>query len=155
MGELEIRGAMVASAYFGESRSPDCFTGDGWFVTGDIVTITPEGCIELRDRSHDLIKSGGEWISSVALENMLMGHAAVAEAAVIAVPDSQWGERPLAAIVRKERHDVSASELRDYLAPHFPQWWLPDRFEFLGEIPRTSTGKFLKSALRARFSQTE
>jgi fatty-acyl-CoA synthase len=105
----------------------------------------------VRDRSKDLIRSGGEWISSVALENALMGHPAVAEAAVIAVPHSKWGERPLAVVVLKPDQRATAEELRQYLESDFAKWWLPDAFEFVDQIPRTSTGKFLKSALRERF----
>jgi fatty-acyl-CoA synthase len=115
------------------------------------VTIDGRGSIQVCDRSKDLIKSGGEWISSVALENALMSHPAVAEAAVVALPDPKWDERPLACIVFKTGHTVTADELRQFLSPDFARWWLPDAFEFLDEIPRTSTGKFLKSALRERF----
>ena len=151
MGELEVRGPTVASAYFDEPGSADRFTEDGWFRTGDIVTITPGGCVALRDRTKDLIRSGGEWISSMALENALMGHPAVAEAAVIAVPDPKWDERPLACVVLKPGASTTAEELRRHLEGAFAKWWLPDSYEFLDEIPRTSTGKFLKSALRDRF----
>ena len=151
MGELEIRGPMVASQYYDAEGGQQCLTADGWFRTGDIVTISRGGCVELRDRAKDLIKSGGEWISSVALENALMGHPAVAEAAVVAVPDAKWDERPLAVIVVKPGQQVEASELRTHLAPDFPRWWIPERYEFVDEIPRTSTGKFLKSALREQF----
>src|SRR4029450_7784760 len=104
----------------------DRFTDDGWFRTGDIVTIDSSGCIELTDRAKDLVKSGGEWISSVALETALMGHPAVAEAAVVAVPHPKWDERPLAAVVLKPGHHATAEELREYLAPSFAKWWLPD-----------------------------
>ena len=151
MGELEVRGITVASAYYDDPGAADRFTDDHWFRTGDVVTITARGCIELRDRSKDLIRSGGEWISSVALENALMGHPAVAEAAVIAVPDPTWDERPLAVVVLKAGEQVSPEELRQHLAPDFAKWWLPDRIEFVDAIPRTSTGKFLKTALRERF----
>ena len=151
MGELEVRGPTVASAYFDEPGSADRFTEDGWFRTGDIVTITPGGCVALRDRTRDLIRSGGEWISSMALENALMGHPAVAEAAVIAIPDPKWDERPLACVVLKPGASVTTDDLRRHLEGTFAKWWLPDMFEFVDEIPRTSTGKFLKSALRDRF----
>jgi len=151
MGELEVRGPAVATAYFNEPSTSDRFTEDHWFRTGDVVTISRGGCIELRDRSKDLIRSGGEWISSVAIENALMGHPAVAEAAVIAVPHPRWDERPLAVVVLKPGHQASEEELRAHLAPDFARWWLPDSMEFIDEIPRTSTGKFLKSALRERF----
>jgi fatty-acyl-CoA synthase len=151
MGELEVRGPTVASAYFDEPGSADRFTEDGWFRTGDIVTITSGGCVALRDRTKDLIRSGGEWISSMALENALMGHPGVAEAAVIAVPDPKWDERPLACVVLKPGASVTTDDLRRHLEGTFAKWWLPDTFEFVDEIPRTSTGKFLKSALRDRF----
>jgi fatty-acyl-CoA synthase len=151
MGELEVRGPTVASAYYDNADGAGCFTADGWFRTGDIVTIDPTGSIRVCDRSKDLIKSGGEWISSVALENALMGHPAVAEAAVVAVRDPKWDERPLACVVVKAGHTVTSDELRAFLAPGFAKWWLPDAYEFVDSIPRTSTGKFLKSALRERF----
>ena len=151
MGELEIRGPMIARQYYDEHAPPNCLTADGWLRTGDIVTISGGGCVELCDRARDLIKSGGEWISSVALENVLMGHPAVAEAAVVAIADPRWDERPLAVVVARPGRQVDASALRAHLAPHFPKWWIPDRYEFVQEIPRTSTGKFLKAALREQF----
>jgi fatty-acyl-CoA synthase len=151
MGELEVRGPWVARQYFGVEEADDRFTEDGWFRTGDIVTIDVHGTIAIQDRAKDLIKSGGEWISSQALENALMCHPAVAEAAVIAIPDEKWDERPLAVVVLKAGHDVPAEILRAFLAERFAKWWLPDRIEFVDEIPRTSVGKFQKSALRQRF----
>jgi fatty-acyl-CoA synthase len=151
MGELEVRGAWVASAYYDSPDSAERFTEDGWFRTGDIVSIDRRGYVEIRDRTKDVIKSGGEWISSVALESALMGHPAVAEAAVIAVPHPRWQERPLAAVVLKEGHAATAEELRQYLAARFASWWLPDAVEFVSALPRTSVGKFQKSALRERF----
>ncbi len=151
MGELEVRGPTVAAAYMGGDGA-DRFTADGWFRTGDIVTIDPTGCIEITDREKDLIKSGGEWISSVALENALMALPAVAEAAVIAIPDPKWQERPLACVVLRPGHGPTPDELRERLAGAFPSWWLPDRVEFVEEIPRTATGKFKKSVLRDRFA---
>ena len=151
MGELEVRGPWVAAQYY-NTIGPDArFTEDGWFRTGDIVTIAKEGCIELTDRAKDLVKSGGEWISSVALETALMGHPAVAEAAVVAVPHPKWDERPLAVVVLKAGQTSTADELRAFLAPNFAKWWLPDEFEFAAEIPKTSVGKFKKSVLRERF----
>jgi fatty-acyl-CoA synthase len=154
LGELEVRGPAVARRYYNGSATEDRFTQDLWFKTGDVVTIDARGCIEIKDRSKDLIRSGGEWISSVALENALMGHPAVAEAAVISVWHPKWGERPLAVVVLKPNRDVSADELRWHLAPDFAKWWLPESYEFVSEMPRTSTGKVLKSALRARYSES-
>jgi fatty-acyl-CoA synthase len=152
MGELEIRGPWVAATYYDTPDAAQRWTDDGWFRTGDIVSIHPRGFIQIKDRSKDVIKSGGEWISSVDLENALMAHEAVAEAAVIAVPDPKWAERPLAVIVLREGRAATADELRDFLAPQFAKWWLPDRFEFVDEIPKTSVGKFRKTALRDQFA---
>jgi fatty-acyl-CoA synthase len=151
MGELEIRGPWVSGAYFNTEEGSDKFTDDGWFRTGDIVTIDPSGYVEIRDRTKDLIKSGGEWISSVALENALMAHDAVAEAAVIAIPDERWGERPLGVVVLKEGEEATDEELISQLAEDHPKWSLPDAIEFVDEIPHTATGKALKMALRERF----
>jgi fatty-acyl-CoA synthase len=150
MGELEIRGPWVAAAYHRGSGS-DKFTDDGWFRTGDVVRINERGCMRICDRAKDLVKSGGEWISSVDLENQLMGHSAVAEAAVIAIPDEKWGERPLAAVVLRDGMQASPEELRAHLGGEFAKWQLPDRIEFIESIPRTATGKFKKTALRERF----
>ena len=148
MGELEVRGAYVASGYWRPEEGGGGFTANGWFRTGDIATIDPRGYLEIRDRTKDLVKSGGEWISSVALEGALMGHPAVAEAAVVAVPHPRWIERPLAAVVLREGRTVTPDELRSFLGDRFPAWWLPDDVVFVAAIPRTATGKFLKSALR-------
>jgi fatty-acyl-CoA synthase len=153
MGELEIRGPWVAGAYYDTPEQADRWTDDGWFKTGDVVSLHPRGFIQIKDRSKDVIKSGGEWISSVELENALMAHPAIAEAAVIAVPDAKWDERPLAVVVRREGADVTAAELRDFLAPDFAKWWLPDRYEFVAEIPKTSVGKFLKTQLREQYAK--
>jgi fatty-acyl-CoA synthase len=150
MGELEIRGPWVASAYW-RGRGEEKFTDDGWFQTGDVVTINEQGCIRIADRSKDLVKSGGEWISSVDMENNLMAHPAVAEAAVIAIADEKWGERPLAVIVLRDGSEASPDELREHLTEHFAKWQLPERFEFMAEIPRTATGKFKKTELREMF----
>ena len=151
MGELEVRGPWVAAGYHG-GQGAEKFTDDGWFQTGDVVTIDARGCVRICDRSKDLIKSGGEWISSVDLENALMGHPAVAEAAVIAVPDERWGERPLAAIVLNDGANADPGELRAHLERDFASWQLPDRFEYIDAIPRTATGKWRKTALRERFA---
>jgi fatty-acyl-CoA synthase len=153
MGELEVRGPWVASGYYETPEQADRWTEDGWFRTGDIASINPRGFIQIKDRSKDVIKSGGEWISSVDLENALMAHPAVAEAAVIAIPDPKWDERPLAAVVLKPDGSATAEELREFLAPSFAKWWLPDRFEFVDEIPKTSVGKFRKTALREQFAK--
>ncbi len=152
MGELEIRGPWVASAYHDTPDQAHRWTDDGWFKTGDIVSLHPRGFIQIKDRSKDVIKSGGEWISSVELENALMAHPALAEAAVIAIPDAKWDERPLAAVVLREGQTATAEELRAFLAPDFAKWWLPDRFEFIAEIPKTSVGKFRKTELREMFA---
>jgi fatty-acyl-CoA synthase len=141
----------VARAYYNAPDAADRFTDDAWFRTGDVVTINARGCVQLHDRTTDLIRSGSEWISSVALENALLGHPAVAEAAVIAVPHPKWQERPLACVVLKPGSTASAEELRNYLAPNFPKWWLPEATEFVDHMPRTSTGKLLKSVLRKQF----
>ena len=151
MGELEVRGPWVAAQYYNVDGPDDRFTEDGWFRTGDIVTIDPSGCIELTDRAKDLVKSGGEWISSVALETALMGHPCVAEAAVVAVPHPKWDERPLAVVVLKPGTQATKDDLIAFLAPQFAKWWLPDAVEFAPEIPRTSVGKFKKSVLRDQY----
>jgi len=150
LGELEVRGPWVASGYH-HGQGADKFTEDGWFQTGDVVRIDGRGCIRISDRSKDLVKSGGEWISSVDLENHLMAHECVAEAAVIAMPDDRWGERPLAVVVLREGANTSPEELRDHLSKDFAKWQLPDRFEFVDAIPRTATGKFKKMELREQF----
>ena len=152
MGELEVRGPWVAASYYDTPEQADRWTNDGWFRTGDIVSFHPLGYVQIKDRSKDVIKSGGEWISSVELENALMAHPAVAEAAVIAIPDPKWDERPLAAVVLREGASATAEELREFLAPQFAKWWLPDPFEFVDEIPKTAVGKFRKMALRERFA---
>ncbi len=153
MGELQVRGPWVAASYYNDPRGAAAFTEDGWFRTGDVVTIDPEGYMQIMDRTKDLVKSGGEWISSVALENALMAHPKVMEAAVIAVPHEKWGERPLACVVPVPEHrdDITKAELLEFIAPKFPKWWLPDDIVFLDELPKTSVGKFDKKVLRARF----
>ncbi|MGB8878756.1 MAG: long-chain fatty acid--CoA ligase [Solirubrobacteraceae bacterium] len=150
MGELEVRGPYVAAAYF-QGSGAEKFTDDGWFQTGDVVKIDQRGCIRITDRSKDLVKSGGEWISSVDMENLLMAHPAVAEAAVIAVPDEKWDERPMAVVVLKGGKEATPDELRQHLSGHFAKWQLPERVEYMDEIPRTATGKFKKTALREQF----
>jgi len=155
MGELEVRGPWISSAYFNRPDAADRFTDDGWFKTGDIVTIDDIGYIKIQDRSKDLVKSGGEWISSVDLENAIMGHPAVAEAAVIAIPHPKWDERPLAAVVLKEGQSVTGDEIKTYLADHVAKWWIPDAIEFIDEVPKTSVGKFKKTELREMFKDFE
>ncbi|WP_313799186.1 long-chain fatty acid--CoA ligase [Cytobacillus sp.] len=149
MGEFAVRGPWIASEYYKDERTSEAFR-DGWLYTGDVVTIDEEGFMKIVDRTKDLIKSGGEWISSVDLENALMAHEAVFEAAVIAVPSEQWQERPVACVVLKESYKgkIDKEELYEFLKPQFAKWWIPDDILFLEEIPKTSVGKFLKMALR-------
>ena len=147
MGELEVRGPWVASSYFGDEGEGK-WTADGWFKTGDVVTIDGEGYVRITDRSKDVIKSGGEWISSVALENALMAHPSVLEAAVFAARHPKWAERPLAAIVLREGKTATKADLDEHLASRFAKFWIPDDYVFIAQIPRTSTGKFLKTKLR-------
>ncbi|GEL04829.1 fatty-acyl-CoA synthase [Rummeliibacillus stabekisii] len=147
MGELTVRGPWIADEYYKDERTKEAFK-DGWLYTGDIAVMTPEGYIKITDRVKDLIKSGGEWISSVDLENALMTHPQVFEAAVIAMPDEKWQERPLACVVLKEASTATKEELLSYLEGQFAKWWVPDDVVFLNEIPKTSVGKFLKAKLR-------
>jgi fatty-acyl-CoA synthase len=151
-GELEVRGPWVAASYFEAPETHDRWTEDGWFRTGDVASIDNEGYVRVLDRMKDMIKSGGEWISSVDLENALMCHPAVREAAVIGVTHPKWQERPLAVVVVRERAEVTAEELRAFLAAKFAKWQVPDGFVFAAEIPRTSVGKFLKSKLREQYA---
>lgn len=148
MGEIQVRGPWVASSYFHSNAETGKWTEDGWFCTGDVGILDAEGCLRITDRTKDLVKSGGEWISSVDLENALMSHPGVQEAAVIAIPDEKWQERPLAVVVPKTGTAASFDDLRMHIAARFPKWWLPEKFVFVKEIPRTSTGKFLKTKLR-------
>lgn len=147
-GELQVRGPWVAASYYMRPEENGKWSEDGWFQTGDVATIDPDGYMKITDRSKDLIKSGGEWISSVDLENALVAHPGVAEAAVIAVADPKWQERPLAVVVLKGDSAVTKEELRSFLARKFAKWQLPDHFIFVLELPHTSTGKLLKSELR-------
>ncbi|MBK6489321.1 MAG: long-chain fatty acid--CoA ligase [Gemmatimonadetes bacterium] len=148
MGELEVRGPWVVREYYRPEDPITQFTDDGWFRTGDIVTIAPDGCITITDRSKDVIKSGGEWVSSVALEGALMGHAEVFEAAVVGLPHPRWSERPFAVVVRKPGALVEAPALKAWLAERFASWWVPDDFAFVDALPKTGTGKVQKSQLR-------
>ena len=149
-GELEIRGPFVTAGYY-KLGDENHRWSDGWFRTGDVVTIDAEGYVKITDRTKDLIKSGGEWISSVDVENALVAHPAVAEAAVIAAPHPKWQERPLAIVVRKNGATVTEDELRCFLSSRFAKWQLPDEFVFVSELPHTSTGKLLKSELRRTY----
>jgi fatty-acyl-CoA synthase len=153
IGELQVRGPWVVRAYHDNAEGARQFTPDGWFRTGDVVSIDPEGYIQITDRTKDLIKSGGEWISSVDMENLIMAHPGVLEAAVIAVPHPKWVERPLACVVVRpeSREPLTAEAIRDFLRPHVAPWALPDTVVFLDAIPKTSVGKFDKKVLRERF----
>jgi fatty-acyl-CoA synthase len=151
-GEIEIRGPWVAASYYESPDQAHRWTADGWFRTGDVATMDKDGYVKIVDRAKDLVKSGGEWISSVDLENALMGHPAVKEACVVGIPHPKWQERPLAAVVLKDGTQASPEELRAFLAESFARWQLPDAFVFLDAIPRTSVGKFKKIALRKQFA---
>lgn len=151
-GELEVRGPWVAASYYDAPDQAKRWSEDGWFRTGDIATLDEEGYIKIVDRSKDMVKSGGEWISSVDLENALMGHPAVKEACVVGLPHPKWAERPLAAVVLRAGASVTEHELREFLAKSFSSWQLPDAFVFVEAIPRTSVGKFKKTALREQFA---
>jgi fatty-acyl-CoA synthase len=151
VGEVECRGPWVTGSYY-KDDDPAKFR-DGWLRTGDVGTIDRLGFVRLTDRAKDVIKSGGEWISSMELENALMAHPDVTEAAVIGVPDEKWGERPLAAVVRREGADVTAEQLREFLGGRVPRWQLPERWSFIDEVPKTSVGKFAKTRIRDAYAQ--
>ncbi len=151
-GELEVRGPWVAGSYYNSPDQSHRWTEDGWFKTGDVATMDDEGFIKIVDRAKDLVKSGGEWISSVDIENTLMGHPAVKEAAVVGIHHPKWQERPLAAVVLKDGAQATPEELRAFLAQTFAKWQLPDAFVFMETLPRTSVGKFKKTALREQFA---
>jgi fatty-acyl-CoA synthase len=155
VGELQVRGPWVARRYYEDPESRGKWTDDGWLRTGDVATIDPEGFVEVVDRLKDLVKSGGEWISSVALENALVGHPGVREAAVIAVPHLKWGERPVAFVVAREGATLSEGELRGVLEARYPKWWIPDEFRFVATLPKTSTGKISKLTLREELARSE
>jgi fatty-acyl-CoA synthase len=159
-GELEVRGPWVARAYYGGSEGKeltpeDKFSEDGWLRTGDVGAISPDGYLTLTDRAKDVIKSGGEWISSVSLENALMGHPAVAEAAVVAVPDDRWGERPLATVVLKDGASAGFPELKEFLADRVAKWQVPERWALVTSVPKTSVGKFDKKVIRRQYANGE
>jgi fatty-acyl-CoA synthase len=151
MGEIQVRGPWVIRSYFDNPESADRFTPDGWFRTGDVAVIDPEGYVQITDRTKDLIKSGGEWISSIDVETMIMAHPKVLEAAVIAVPHPKWVERPLACVVPKPGVCVEPQEILDFLRPKLAKWALPDAVEIIEAVPKTSVGKFDKKVLRERF----
>src|SRR3954470_7030799 len=151
-GELQVRGPWIARAYYNDPSGDDKFD-DGWLRTGDIAAIDSHGFIRISDRTKDVIKSGGEWISSVDLEGELMAHPCVEEAAVIAKPDEKWTERPLACVVIKEGADVSTADLTEHLRDRVAKWWLPDEFAYIDEVPKTSVGKFDKKVLRKRLEE--
>ena len=150
-GELQVSGPWIASTYYNDDRASDSFTEDGWLRTGDVATVTADGYIRLVDRTKDVVKSGGEWISSVELENEIMGHHKVAEAAVIGVNHPKWGERPLACVVVKPGETLTKEEVLSYLDGRIAKWWTPDDVVFIDEVPKTSVGKFSKKDLRTRF----
>jgi fatty-acyl-CoA synthase len=153
VGELEVRGPWIAGSYYGGADiDPDKFH-DGWLRTGDVGRISPDGFLTLTDRAKDVIKSGGEWISSVDLENQVMGHPAVAEAAVVGIPDEKWDERPLVAVVLKEGQTATPEELREFLSDKVAKWQLPENWTFVDEVPKTSVGKFDKKRIRASYSE--
>ena len=153
VGEIQVKGPWITGAYHLDD-DPDKFM-DGWLRTGDVAAAFPNGTLQITDRSKDVIKSGGEWISSVELENTLMAHPAVFEAAVVAVPDPRWDERPLACVVRRPGQDVSPQELSDFLSDKVAKWWLPERWTFIDAVPKTSVGKFDKKVLRKSYADNE
>lgn len=154
-GELQCRGNWIAATYYDDERAGESFTADGWLRTGDVASVDERGRIRLLDRTKDLIKSGGEWISSVELENELMAHPKILEAAVIGVPHPKWSERPLACVVLRPGESLTPGEVLDYLAPKVAKWQVPDDVVFIDEVPKTSVGKFSKKTLRDRFADYE
>jgi fatty-acyl-CoA synthase len=153
VGEIEVRGPWITASYY-KDDDPEKFH-DGWLRTGDVGTVEPNGFVQITDRAKDVIKSGGEWISSVELEGELMAHPAVKEAAVVGVPDERWDERPLACVVLKEGEKASVDDLKGFLADRVAKWWLPERWTFIEEVPKTSVGKFDKKVLRAKYADGE
>ncbi len=151
MGEMQVRGPWVAASYYNNPESADRFTADGWFRTGDVAVVDPEGYVQITDRTKDLIKSGGEWISSIDVETMIMGHPKVLEAAVIAVAHPKWVERPLACVVPKPGVTIDPDEILEFLRPKLAKWALPDEVVVIDAVPKTSVGKFDKKVLRERF----
>jgi len=151
-GELQVAGPWIAKEYYNDSRSPESFTADGWLKTGDVATIDSEGFMHIVDRTKDVVKSGGEWISSVELENEIMAHPSIAEAAVIGVKHPKWSERPLACVVVKPGETLTREDVLAFLDGRVAKWWLPDDVVFIDEVPKTSVGKFSKRDLREQFA---
>ncbi|MFM7069761.1 MAG: AMP-binding enzyme, partial [Actinomycetes bacterium] len=151
-GELQAAGPWITATYFNDERSAESFTDDGWLRTGDVAVMSPEGYVRIVDRTKDVVKSGGEWISSVELENEIMAHPKVAEAAVIGVPHPKWSERPLACVVVKPGETLTVDEVLEFLDGRIAKWWTPDDVVFIDEVPKTSVGKFSKKDLRDRFA---
>lgn len=154
-GELQARGPWIAREYYDDERSPDSFTADGWLKTGDVAVFEPNGYVRLVDRTKDVVKSGGEWISSVELENEVMAHPKVAEAAVVGMHHPKWQERPVAFVVVAEGQELTKDEVIEFLDGRVAKWWLPDDVVFIDEVPKTSVGKFSKKTLRDRFADYE
>jgi fatty-acyl-CoA synthase len=152
IGEIQLAGPWIASEYYRGEGGGAQFTEDGWLRTGDVASVDSYGFVRLVDRTKDLVKSGGEWISSVELENEIMAHPKVAEAAVIAIPHEKWVERPLACVVVKPGETVTSEQIIEFLTPRVAKWWLPDAVEFIDEMPKTSVGKFSKKTLRDKFA---
>jgi fatty-acyl-CoA synthase len=153
VGEIEVRGPWITASYYNDP-APEKFH-DGWLRTGDVGVVEANGFIRITDRAKDVIKSGGEWIPSVELENAIMGHPEVLEAAVIGVPDERWQERPLACVVRRPNSSIGPDELRTFLDGRVAKWWLPERWSFIDQVPRTSVGKYDKKTIRARHADGE
>jgi fatty-acyl-CoA synthase len=153
-GEIQVRGPWIARAYYNDAESSARFA-EGWFRTGDVAVVNEDGMIQLVDRTKDLVKSGGEWISSVELESRIMGHPKVLEACVVGMPHPKWDERPLAYVVPKPEYigQITKEEIIDYLRPQIAKWWLPDDVLLVDAIPKTSVGKFDKKALRSRYDR--
>jgi fatty-acyl-CoA synthase len=154
-GALQVRGPWICSGYFKLEGKSEAHSEDGWFDTGDVATIDPDGYMAITDRTKDVIKSGGEWISSIDIENTAVGHDAVAEAAVIGVPHPKWTERPLLVIIRAEGKELSRDEMLGWLEGKVAKWWIPDDVVFVDEIPHTATGKIKKIELRKQFADYE
>jgi fatty-acyl-CoA synthase len=155
-GELQVRGPWIARAYYNDSESSARFA-EGWLRTGDVAVVDEHGSLQLVDRTKDLVKSGGEWISSVELEGLIMGHPKVLEACVVGIPHPKWSERPLACVVAKPDYagQVSKEEIIEYLRPRVAKWWLPDEVIFIDAVPKTSVGKFDKKVLRKQYEMIE